>query len=429
MLMLILTLAGCGKSNRDAMILISGDTRGWITPCGCASNQSGGLPRRAGLIHARSTEHDLLVLDAGGSAIGTGEYQLIKFTSLLTGLKALGLDAHNIGGAETEFTPSQLRELAKQTGVTWLTSNLVAADGQPVGSRCLIVQRGGLEIAVTGVVDEKLVQNHQWKTQDPVRSALNAFAEHPQADVKVLLAYFDEAGLRTLAESLPEVDYLVGGPTGQAMSATRVGPVTILAATNKGKFMAEIKLVREKLGFRELQSGIVEVKSELTEAKPQLENLQDYYNKLRQRDFTAKEAGLVQHLDSQDAGYAISGSASCQACHQSDDAIWHSSKHSHAWEVLVKKSAQFDPNCQQCHTTGYGHTGGFENVAQSPMLVHVGCENCHGPSLAHVKDPRKRTPFPAKEQCVRCHDHENSPTFDFTTYWAKVFHAANDKAR
>jgi len=116
MLVLILTLAGCGKSNRDAMILISGDTRGWITPCGCASNQSGGLPRRAGLINARSTEHDLLVLDAGGSAIGTGEYQLIKFTSLLTGLKALGLDAHNVGGAETEFAPSQLRELAKQSG-------------------------------------------------------------------------------------------------------------------------------------------------------------------------------------------------------------------------------------------------------------------------------------------------------------------------
>ncbi len=406
--------------------MVSGDTRGWITPCGCASNQSGGLPRRGGLVRARANQRDVLVLDVGGSAIGTGEYQQVKFKSLLNGLHALGLDAHNVGGPETEFTPAELRAFSAETGVTWLAANLVADDGQPIGTKSLLVERGGLKIAIAGIIDPEMVIGSHWQAQDPIRSTLNALAEHPTADVKVVLAYFDEGGLRYLAESLPEVDYVVGGPTGQAMSPTKVGPVTMMSATNKGKFLAEISLSPAKDGFVEKDVGIVEVSSELPEANPQLDNLKTYYAALRQRDFTAREAALVERIDVLSDDYAIAGSASCQACHQLDDAVWHASKHAHAWDVLVTKTAEYDPHCQQCHTTGYGYSGGFENVALSKSLVHVGCENCHGPSLAHTKNPRSRTPFQAKEQCVRCHDHENSPAFEMTTYWTKVFHAGGN---
>jgi hypothetical protein len=426
---LFLVFVGC-NSNKPVIILTSGDTQGWITPCGCASNQSGGLPRRGGMIRASEKTNSVIVLDAGGSALGslsnsatsTGPYQRVKLKALLEGMQALGLAAHNIGGPETAFTPGELRELARDTGVAWLSSNLLADDGQTVGSRVIMLERGGLRIAVAGVIDPDRVQHSSWQAQDPTRSVLSAFGDQA-ADVKVVLAYFDEGGLRALAEALPEVDYVIGGPTGQSMSPTKVGSVTVMSATNKGKFLAEVTLERDQAGFRELGSSIVEVSSKIPEDLSQLDNLARYYAQLKQQDFTAEQAGLVEQFVTQDAGYAIAGSASCQTCHAADDALWHSSKHSHAWEVLVAKTAEFDPHCQQCHTTGYGRTGGFENVAQSLKLVHVGCENCHGPSQAHVADPRKRTPFQAKEQCVRCHDHENSPEFQFDAYWTKVFHA------
>ncbi len=125
----------------------------------------------------------------------------------------------------------------------------------------------------------------------------------------------------------------------------------------------------------------------------QLANLKDYYALLATKDYTVQEAGLVSTLTATDEDYSIAGSASCLQCHQQDQAIWHQSKHSHAWEVLVAKAAHYDPQCQQCHTTGYGLAGGFVNVAQSQSAVHVGCENCHGPSAAHVANPRRRTPF------------------------------------
>jgi hypothetical protein len=39
-----------------------------------------------------------------------------------------------------------------------------------------------------------------------------------------------------------------------------------------------------------------------------------------------------------------------------------------------------------------------------------------------VLDPKHRTPFKASDQCTQCHDHENSPKFEFNSYWARIKH-------
>ena len=93
--------------------MIAGDTHGWITPCGCAANQSGGLARRATIVRGADSYGNVLLLDAGGSALGTSPYQQFKLESLLHGLNKMGLAAHNIGGSETELSPSELVKLGK----------------------------------------------------------------------------------------------------------------------------------------------------------------------------------------------------------------------------------------------------------------------------------------------------------------------------
>src|ERR1700745_4371010 len=35
-----------GDADHPLVLVVSGDTAGWIVPCGCTSNQSGGLLRR-----------------------------------------------------------------------------------------------------------------------------------------------------------------------------------------------------------------------------------------------------------------------------------------------------------------------------------------------------------------------------------------------
>ena len=53
--------------------------------------------------------------------------------------------------------------------------------------------------------------------------------------------------------------------------------------------------------------------------------------------------------------------------------------------------------------------------------VEVGCEACHGPSAAHVGDPKARTALyaQARDRCESCHDRENSPQFAYAAYWAR----------
>lgn len=419
-LVVLCAMGGCRRTSKEVTILVAGDTQGWITPCGCASNQSGGLARRAALVDEKRLTSEVLLLDVGGSAIGTTEYQQLKFESLLRGLKEMGLAAMNVGAAETEFTPEQLTRIGDQTGITWLSANLVDTGGKPVMETVLEVKRGDLTIAVSGVIDPALVSHEDWHTADAVPSLLNAF-QASKANVKIVLAYFDEAGLRMLAQSLPEVDYVIGGPTGQTISPVQIGPVTMLSATNKGKFLAQLQLQAATENEESGSAKIVEVTSSLPEDQTQMANLRNYYDRLTSRDFAAHETGLVETVATTD-GYAISGSSSCVACHEQDDKVWHNSSHAHAWDVLVERGASFEPHCQQCHTTGYGLPGGFSSVATTPNAIHVGCENCHGPSQAHVDDPDVRTPFQAKQQCLQCHDHENSPTFELEPYWAKVIH-------
>ncbi len=116
------------------------------------------------------------------------------------------------------------------------------------------LQLAGMTIDIAGVVDPALVVDPNWNAGSRFQAILKAFADS-DADVHLVLAYFDEAGLRSLAEALPEVDFIVGGPTGQTISPTKVGNVTILSATNKGKFLATLKLRHQDRSFRQLRRG------------------------------------------------------------------------------------------------------------------------------------------------------------------------------
>lgn len=407
--------------------MVSGDTAGWITPCGCAANQSGGLARRASLLNRQRQQRAMIYVDAGGTASGDSEYHLLKLHAVLQGMQQMGLAAHNLGASETALTAAQLADLSNQTGVTWISANLTNANNPSASSANSPFQshrmltHGAAKVAVIGVVDPKLVQGAHWNARDP-KAAILQVLQRVEADVVVVLAYFDEPGLRELAEGLPEVHLVIGGPTGQALQPTQVGTVTIAAATNKGKFLARTVFHAEKSQWSLAEAGISEVVSTLDENEDQKQNLEQFYAELARRDLTVERAGLSEWLHRDQSSSRIAGSASCLACHPKDHAAWAASRHHHAWEVLQARRAHFDSYCQQCHTTGYGMAGGFVNVAQSRDLVGVGCENCHGPSAAHVADPKQKTPFLARDQCIRCHDHENSPQFQWEIYWPKIQH-------
>lgn len=139
-----------------------------------------------------------------------------------------------------------------------------------------------------------------------------------------------------------------------------------------------------------------------------------------------------------EGGHAYVGSKNCRKCHIKEWKSWSETKMANAFDTLKpgeraeeKKAAGLDPEkdyttdvtCIKCHVTGYGEPGGFVSVEETPDLVGVGCEMCHGPGGTYVQDgymtlknkEYKKEELVAvglvdtitKAQCEGCHNTES----------------------
>ncbi len=418
--------AGCGpggEAARPLAVLVSGDTAGWIVPCGCASNQSGGLPRRASAVEPLRADRDVIVADAGGAPKGSSPYDRLKFEAVLRGELAMDLAAHNLGGSEAALGPDYLRDVAARLAVPFVSANAADSAGKPLAEPLRIVAAGGRRVALVGVLSPRYA-TPQVCVRPPRHAVLDALAAHRgRYDAVIVLAYLPQDELRALAETLPEADAVVGGPTLQPLVPEAVGPTVLASATNQGKFLVRLD-APQKGGSERWTATVVELNEQYADDPGQVENLRAYYAELARADFAPADTSLVRSLVTGQDGARIAGTKSCRKCHQEDAKLWDDSKHAKAWESLAAKGTHVDPDCQRCHATGYGLAGGFVSAQRSPRRVNVGCEDCHGPSAAHAAQPKVRTPYYQKaiDTCTGCHDRENSPKFDRQAYWEKIRH-------
>ncbi len=437
----VLLLFGCQPTNdavdisdtpvQSVTIIASGDTHGWIMPCGCTANQSGGLLRRGSYVEQQRESGEVILVDVGGAADGTAPYQLERFRAILKGERAMGLVAHNLGSAEIAFGSEILKQLAKETGITFISANVRDSDGQPLATRFVVAEHGGQNVLITGVLSPSFADRHT-QISEPADAVLAVIDEAGSGrDRLVVLAYLPPDELRRLAETLPEADVIIGGPTGQSLAPEQVGHVLMTSTTNKGKFLAEVNIPAEV--SQPPSAKIVEMSPEWSDHPTQKQNLRAFRQVLAEQDFSADESGLVATQFAVDmlregrtpAGPRglVAGTAACRDCHTESCDVWDATGHAHAWQRLMDEDgAHVDPFCQKCHTTGYGLGGGFHSMQQSLAQVNVGCESCHGPSQDHVGDNHRRTPFDAVGSCVQCHDEENSPEFAFEMYWERIQH-------
>ena len=104
--------------------------------------------------------------------------------------------------------------------------------------------------------------------------------------------------------------------------------------------------------------------------------------------------------------------------------------------TLIAKKQQFNPDCLQCHTTGYKDNNGFRDLRTSPAMANVQCEVCHGPAYRHTLEQRifdqqkkraaagtattatftpRHSPKAAVSPavCLKCHNEEHDDDFNF----------------
>ena len=426
---LTLLFAGCGEERAtvrsDVSIFVSCDTNGWIVPCGCSAGQSGGLVKRASLFEKVATQDgsrdSTLILDVGGAASGVSDYHRLKLEAILNGELAMGLAVHNIGRSEAEFGVDVLRNLMEESSVPFVSANIRDGAGELIAPAYRIVESGQNKFAVIGVLDPGF-KTGEIEISDPKQAVLDAIATiDGQADAVIVLAYLKQESLEQLARQVPEADLVLGGPTGQTIAPSKPAATWLASTTNKGKFVIHFRYMPNQDSIWD--GEILEVSDDYAEDVAQVENLKEFYDVLGKADLLATETGLTRQIKRrQIQGKQFAGNANCRSCHVQDCSHWSSTKHAHAWDTLSKKFSHVDPYCQQCHTTGYGQTGGFMSVAKSKKMVNVGCESCHGPSVDHSANPKVRTTMVAADSCVGCHDRENSPAFNYDEYWKTITH-------
>lgn len=83
-------------------------------------------------------------------------------------------------------------------------------------------------------------------------------------------------------------------------------------------------------------------------------------------------------------GQTYTGAKECAACHFKQFMAWKKTKHAKTFDLLPEQY-QADPECVNCHSTGFGEPTGFKDIATTPALAGTGCETCHGPGSKHAE--------------------------------------------
>jgi hypothetical protein len=333
------------------------------------------------------------------------------------------------------------------------------------------------------------------KTATVLPAALKKLAaDKANPELKVLLYQGTQLEAMQVAKDFPDIQLIVriGDDTESVpkLFPEKVGNTQIVMIGHKGMNVGLVGVFKTAKGL-DLRYQLVPLGEEhLTPEKPEELALQNKaLQLLEQYTKEVKDAGLMakvvakrekgsQHpvqVQNPKADLKYVGAQACAKCHAAEFKKWSETKHSHATEALGPKYAkrpglrQYDPECINCHSTGFDFATGYENEEKTKHLMHNGCENCHGPGSGHAAKPddkdllkalspwklrpddklpdkaflEKMAAVPPAERgrvaveprfqrlntaisgqvCMKCHDGDNDPHFDFWTYIPKIYHS------
>jgi hypothetical protein len=371
---------------RRLTVAFSGDDEGRLEPCGCSPSMLGGLSRRPARL-AASAEPGVPMVRIAGGRLGEGdsEYDVRKLDVILSALDTMEYRllpwVHGIGrirvtaaGVEVEVAPFGHAGLDERSARSILTGT---------GPLVILVLPGGdapTARRVAGELGRPVLVLHAGGSTDPrdgdAVPGRVAFAPFPAHGKYVGFAHLAGDG----AEAVWTVEYkavLHEFPEDPAIVALKAD---FLAEMRRGNFLARFSN---------------DARFAVTDAPPSDDR------------FVGNEA--------------------CATCHADASRSWTESRHAKAMSSLRATGDDADPGCTNCHVVGYGTGRGFIDDKTTPRLADVGCESCHGARGRHVDARRAgtmdtRRPSAGESSCLRCHDGEHDPDFEFATRWPRIAH-------
>jgi len=393
----------------------TGDSQGFLVPCGCKTTPSGGLARRAALLDSFRKDPQLgrvipVELGQGFADRGPGRDLLnaamgefFDRQGYLVGLNSL--DRLSRGQDLRRFVRRAPLLAAGELGFEgWRDFQLGGWGIGPVGVKGAVLRAVFLSQTAPGGA--------------PLRDPLEVFREVRAAGEVDGYLLFGNLSPETVSALVKEEPRLVGvvswwqhfvTPTPQ-----RARDAWLLFNGDRGRRFASLRVVRSGGRWESFpQSGYLDPETPSSpEVQREAERVLDAVDRVNR---AALESGKVPL----GGGRPWAGPASCKGCHPKAWEIWSASRHARATQDLAVDHQERNPACLQCHATGVGRPGGFPQ--SPPDLGGVGCEACHGPGGGHPPAPTAPA-APPREACGSCHGLRDSPGFDAESYGSLIRH-------
>jgi 2',3'-cyclic-nucleotide 2'-phosphodiesterase (5'-nucleotidase family) len=399
-----------------------------VASCGCPKEDYGGTTRKAAFFDTlRASGWEFILVDAGDlSSFQDFDAQgRLKAETLARAMATQGYDGIMLGDHDLAPGPDYVRQLSGWLGQPLLATNYTLPEGVPT-ERSRVVTVRGHRVGLLGFLDPGLAQHAApWVKTEPWESARSEVkALRQKSDLVVAMAHApDTTSMKRLARLYPEIDLVIGaheGKTGLALA--RVGNTYVIGSMAKGRFLTRVEVAWKPTGSIDKMTAAFLPVVETWGRRAKVDSLlANYYRQVRELTLSADY--ITQRQASlREPAVAFVGSEACVSCHSAQSTQWKTTFHSHAHETLVKNDKDQDPECQACHTTGFGFKTGFVAPSVTPDRWEVGCESCHGGGAAHVKDTKAAYGQVSETTCRGCHTADRSPDFNYSTYLPKITH-------
>ncbi len=445
-----------------AVLVFTGELDGYIEPCGCTGkeNQKGGLSRRQNFLRAMSSVGwEVVPVDIGGQVKRFGRQTESKFQSIVDGLRGMKYAAVGFGPGDLRLPAEELVAGVAAIGdapTPFVSANvgLLGLDAA-ITPRYRVVEAGGLKIGITTVLGDAeaaKVRNDDIEVIPATKALATVAVElaKEQCDHQVFLAWAGPDETKALAAKFPQFDIvaMAGGADEPPRDLPLLpGGARLVEVGHKGMFAVVVGFFEDSA--QPVRAQRVPLDARWGEADDMIALLATYQQKLETLGLVGLGLVPIRHP----SGRRFAGSAACAECHQEAYEVWESSGHAKALTTLeeARPRRDGDPECLSCHVVGWApqrfepFEGGFAGMDKTPHLAHQGCENCHGPAAAHTAVERGdvrateaerdrlraeirltlSTPEgkqKAVNNCLECHDLDNSPKFDFDEYWPAIEH-------
>ncbi len=446
-------------------LFLTGRQSGYIEPCGCTgfATAKGGLSRRYTFLQElRNRGWNVVPLDVGNQVNRVGVEAELKFQTTIGALKKMEYSAIGLGPDDLRISIGELAVAV--AGDNDQESLFVSANVDLLGmnARYRIVQVAGVRIGITGFLgkEERAQVNSSEMELTDAREALRPIVQkflEEKCELRILLAQASLDETRQIAKEFPGEFgiILTAGGAGEPTREPELIPGTksqMIQVGTKGMYVGLVGLYPPDVVPRMRYERVV-----LDARFPDSPEILDAFGLYQQqlKDLGLSGLGLRPVRFPGDQGEFV-GHEVCGGCHTKAYEVFEESPHFHATESIANPTERsaiprhFDPECISCHVTGWDPQGffpyasGYVSLEKTPHLQSNGCENCHGPGSKHVAVEKGRETVSDDERkalrqqmrvtleeaktslCYQCHDIDNSPEFEFDSYWEQIEHHGKD---